>query len=264
MHESTEALLARWVGRLRREEPRAVAILCHGSYARGEARAHSDLDLDVLIHGEQEACYRSAFEELPDGRLLHATIETMALAEWLEPFEAQAEAEEWSFFLAARQEARLLWATEDARTALEGRVTLELAAAPQLQDLIECAAKVRNAQAQNDGLGLRHAAHGLALRCPALLAPLNSVPVVTSPRAALEAALDLRTVPPGYREDMLICLGMSGQATTAEAVGAAALRLATGTLTLLHEQLGLVAERVEPGLAEALADGRLLRLLSQA
>ena len=259
----TEALFARWVGRLRREEPRAVAILCHGSYARGEAEAHSDLDLDVLIDGEPEVGYLSAFEELPDGRLLHATVAVKSLEEWLEPFAEGAEAEEWSFFLAAREVARLLWATDEARAALEGRVSLELSRSPQLQDLLECAAKVRNAAARGDELGLRFAAQGLALRCPALLAPLNSVPLVESPRTALQAALDMAIAPPGYRDAMLTCMGLSGQATTAEDVQSAALDLVAGILGLLREQAAQAPEPFEPGLPQALADGRLLRLLTQ-
>lgn len=256
-------LLARWVARLRQEEPRAVAVLCHGSYARGEAEPHSDLDLDVLVSGEHPGSYRSAFEELPDGRLLHATIETRSLTDWLEQFVPPVESEDWAFFLPARQIALLLWATPAARRRLADRVTLRLELAPQLQDLLECAAKVRNAMARNDELGLRLAAHDLTLRCPALLAPLNPPVLVHSRREALEAALTLQVAPAGYREAMLICLGMHGAATTAQEVHDAALRLATGIVALLAEQPELIAQLIEPGLPEALADGRLMRLLTQ-
>lgn len=259
-----DALLTRWVERLRREEPRAVAILCHGSYARGEPEPHSDLDLDVLIDGEPEAPYRSALDELPDGRLLHATIETMALDEWLEQFAEPAESEEWAFFLPARQHARLLWALPAARARLEGNIVLSLALSPQLQDLLESAAKVRNAAARGDELGLRLAAQDLALRCPAPLALLNPPALADSRRAALQAALDLPNVPPGYRDDMLTCLGLSGRATSAEEIHAAALRLAAGVLDALRSSPAIVGGRIEPGLPEALADGRLMRLLTQA
>ncbi|MBC8074461.1 MAG: hypothetical protein H7Y32_00170, partial [Chloroflexales bacterium] len=43
----------------------------------------------------------------------------------------------------------------------------------------------------------------------------------------------------------------------------AALRLAVGIISLLQAQPHVVAGRVEPGLPEALADGRLMRLLTQ-
>ncbi len=138
-----EHRLAAWIARLRRDEPHALAILCHGSYARDAAEPHSDLDLAVLVEGAPQAHYRSAFEELPDGRLLHATIAGWSLAEWLAQFAEPQESEAWAFFLPARQVARLLWATPEARQQLEGRITLSLTAAPQLQDLLESAAEAR-------------------------------------------------------------------------------------------------------------------------
>ncbi|WP_447611201.1 nucleotidyltransferase domain-containing protein [Stenotrophomonas maltophilia] len=259
----TETLLARWAARLRHEEPRAVAVLCHGSYARGDAEAHSDLDLDVLIEGEPDVEYRSAFEELPDGRLLHATIQTMSLDEWLEQFEERAESEAWAFFLPARQDARLLWAAPAARLLLESKVTLELAVSPQLQDLLESAAKVRNAMARGDELGLRLAAQDLAMRCPALLSIGGPPRVIGTRREALQAALDLPDAPEGYRDDMVACLGLGGAPTTAEEIHDRAMRLAEGVLAALGRDPVALAGRVEPGLPEALADGQLMRLLTQ-
>ena len=69
-----EHRLTAWIARLRQDEPHAVAILCLGSYARDAAEPHSDLDLAVLVEGAPQAQYRSAFEELPHGRQLHASI----------------------------------------------------------------------------------------------------------------------------------------------------------------------------------------------
>lgn len=259
----TEALLDRWAARLRQEEPSAIAVLCHGSYARGTPEPHSDLDMDVLTDGDPSSGYRSAFETLPDGRLLHVTIAGYALHEWLEQFEPDAESEDWAFFLPARQSARLLWSTPEAARLLAGRVTLELAASPQLQDLLESAAKVRNARARGDELGVRQAAQDTALRAPALLALLGDVPVAESRRAALDIALDIPGAPSGYRDDMLTCLGLSGRASTAEDVHAAALRLTRGVLDALRARPEVIAGRAEPGLPEALASGALHRLLTQ-
>ena len=255
--------LATWIGRLRRDEPRAVAILCHGSYARDAAEPHSDLDLAVLVAGVPQAPYRSAFEELPDGRLLHATIAGWSLAEWLAQFAAPQESEPWAFFLPARQVARLLWATPEARRQFEGHRTLALTAAPQLQDLLESAAKARNALARGDDLGVRLAAQGVALRCPAVLGLVSPSITVDTARAALDAALSVAIAPPSYRDDMLTCLGMSGLTTSTQDVHDAALRLALGTLALLQRHAEAVVGRVEPGLPEALSDGRLTRLLTQ-
>lgn len=259
----TADLLARWAERLQREEPGAVAVLCHGSYARGEPEAHSDLDMDVLVDREPGTPYRSAFEALADGRLLHVTIKTMALEEWLGQFDAPAESEPWAFFLPARQDARLLWATPEARDRLEGRISLDFAAAPQLQDFLESACKVRNAAARGDELGVRLAAQDLGLCCPGLLALLAPPPPAASRRAALQAALEMSTAPSGYREDLLVCLGLSGRAVTVGELHDTALRLAGGVIGALRPLVGELAGRVEPGLPEALADGRLSRLLTQ-
>ena len=260
---NTEQLLTRWAERLREAEPRAVAILCHGSYARGAAEAHSDLDIDVLVGNQISGGYRSAFEDLPDGRLLHVTISTESLEDWLAQFEPTAEAEEWSFYLAARQDARVLWATPEAAAKLADRTSLELEASPQLQDLLESAAKVRNALVRDDELGIRLGAQDLALRCPAVLGLLNAPVRVGTRREALAAALDMPDAPNRYRDDLLTCLGMSGRATTAREVHDAALRLTIGILTMLGEHPERVRGSLEPGLPEALADGRLLRLMTQ-
>jgi phosphoribosyl-AMP cyclohydrolase len=260
----TEAdLPAAWAARLRHEEPDAIAILCHGSYARGEPAAHSDLDLAVLSDAEPAVGYRSAFEERPGGRLLHVTIAYESLASWLARRGAPADSEEWAFYLPAREVARLLWATPAARARLAGRLDLELEGAPQLQDMLESAAKVRNALDFGDELGVRLGAQDLALRCPPLVGLHSPPPRVTGRRAALQAALDLPLAPPGYRDHMLTCLGMSGSATTIQEVHDAAIQLATGVLALLQAHPELIAGRVEPGLPEALAEGRLQRLLTQ-
>jgi phosphoribosyl-AMP cyclohydrolase len=252
-----------WIERLRQDEPDAVAIVCCGSYARGTAEAHSDLDLEVLVQGTRQAEYRSAFEELPDGRLLHVTIAVRSLADWLAQFAMPKESKAWAFFLPAREGAQVLWATPEASQLLEGRITLTLHAAPQLQDLLECAAKARNARARGDDLGVRLAAQGVALGCPAVLGLVSPSTTVYSARSALDAALDVVVAPPSYRDDMLTCLGMSGSATSAQDVHDASLRLSLGCLALLQVYADVVADRLEPGLPEALADGRLTRLLTQ-
>jgi phosphoribosyl-AMP cyclohydrolase len=86
---------------------------------------------------------------------------------------------------------------------------------------------------------------------------------VDTARAALDAALSVAIAPPSYRDDMLTCLGMSGLTTSTQDVHDAALRLALGTLALLQRHAEAVVGRVEPGLPEALTDGRLTRLLTQ-
>jgi phosphoribosyl-AMP cyclohydrolase len=75
-------------------------------------------------------------------------------------------------------------------------------------------------------------------------------------------ALDFAVVPPGYRDDLLVCLGLAGRPTSAEEVHAAACRLATGVVELLGSHAGRFTGLPRP-LAASLADGSLRRYLAQ-
>ncbi len=257
-----DTLLHTWAERLRAVHPSVLAILAHGSYARGEQQRHSDLDLDMLFEHAPAIGYRSVIDTLPNGNLLHATIAGWALAEWLEQFEQPQESEEWAFFLPARQVALLLWATPEVHAQLAERTTLELKASPQLQDMIESACKVRRTYQQEDELGMRLAAQNMALRCPAVVGLLNPPVRVNTNAEALRAALAMPHVPPYYREDLLVCLGLSASATSLADLYMRTLRLATGIVSFLQPHAAEIAEWLEPDIPLYLADGRLLRLLT--
>lgn len=259
--EQQQVLLDAWVARIRATEPRAIAVLCHGSYARAQPEPYSDLDLDILYDDDPPIWYRSAFDTMADGRTLHVTIASYTLAGWLEQFESPEESEAWAFYLPARQMARLLWATPAAEAQLHDRLIVELAGSPQLQDLLESAAKVQNAMLRQDELGLRLAAQDLGLRCPALVGLLNPPVLVDTRRDALQAALDMPNVPEGYRADLLCCLGLQGQATSMADVHAASVRLIFAILAMLRQHRDLLVDRVEPGLPEALDSGLLDAML---
>jgi hypothetical protein len=251
-------LFDRWVLRLRHEQPQACAILCHGSFARGTPEPDSDLDLDVLVADAPAWSYRSAFEALADGRLLHATIQTATLAVWID--DAEGESDAWALYLPSVEVARLLWATPDAAHALAGRITRARRTAPQLQDLLEAFAKVRNARRRGDALGVALAAQGVALRVPALLALAHPVAPVHTPREALATALALPGGP-GYRDDLLACFGLAEAPADAAARAAAAQRLTHLAIAALAPRAGAIADLLEAGLAAALQDGTLQRLV---
>ena len=253
------ALFDRWIARLRHEQPHACAILCHGSFARGTAEPDSDLDLDVLMADAATWSYRSAFETLADGRVLHATIQTTTLADWLD--DADGESDAWALYLPAVEVARLLWAMPAAAHALTGRVTRVRRGAPQLQDLLEAFAKVRNAMRRGDALGVALAAQGVALRVPALLALVHPVAPVHTPREALATALALPGGP-GYRDDLVCCLGLAEGPADAVARAAAAQRLAQLTITMLAPHAAAIADSLEAGLALALHDGTVHQLVA--
>ena len=270
---SIEHLLATWVKRLRTKEPATVAILCRGSFARHEPEPWSDLDLDLLFTDRQIDEYRSAFGEPfyphPPGVTptqtantppLHVTIACRTLSDRLREIAEPCESEAWAFFLEARERARLLWVRPDLRDQIPEEITVKYRLSPQLQDLLECAAKVRNSVLRGDSLGARLAARDLAVHVPALVALANPPVCVETRRGALAAALAFRIAPPAYRERLLCCLGLTEDrpANLADQ----ALELARGTVELLKPRAQEIASQLEPGLADALADGTLDRLLA--
>lgn len=279
-------LLADWTTRLRAAEPDAVAIVCRGSFARGEPEPWSDLDLDLIFDDREIDEYRSAFGPpfvIPDTEAdtsadsdasaqsapaapatgtsppLHVTIACRTLADRLREIAEPAESEAWAFFLAAAEPARVVWKHPRVGARLPDRFAVEYHLAPQLQDLLECAAKIRNARRRDDEPGARLAARDLAVHVPALVALVNPQIRVETRRQALAVALGFPDAPPGYRDRILFCLGLSDSGP--EDLPDCAIALARATIAFLTPHAREVAPYLEPGLAEALADGTVSRVL---
>lgn len=256
-------MLGHITAELRASDPLMLALLLRGSYARDTAGPHSDLDLLVLHEHEPDISYRSLILEQPDARLLHITIGYAALADYLEEIASPQEAEAWSLFLPVRDPAQLLWAEPDIAAQLAGSLDSCYHLSPQLQDMLECVGKLRNAYAEGDELGVRLAAQGIGSRSPALLAVVTAITEVQTPLQALRAALDLPIDIPGYREDVLLCLGLSGQATSMDDVYASGMRLACAILEFLRPHADTLQGFVEPDLDRYLTQGWLMRLVTQ-
>lgn len=255
-----EAFLNHWVARARAAEPAAIAVLLRGSHARGEAGPHSDLDLTVLTSEPPLTRYRAELVETEDGRLLHVSVGALSWANWLAERNVPAE---WSFSLPTRQAARVLWVAAAYEAALTDPLVLQPPGPPNLEDFVEAAAKVKNAFVAGDELALRLAAQDLAGWAPSLLRPLNPPVIVGSHAAALRVVLEFPVVPPSYCPDMLACLGLSGQAISAEELHERALRLAVGIIDLLAPHVEELADQLEPDLPRYPRDGRLRRYLRQ-
>jgi hypothetical protein len=253
--------IAKWVDRLRREFPDAVAILLKGSYARGEAGSFSDLDFDVLTGGEPRHAYPVYLVEAPAGGLVHVSIALFDLARWLGFAEEPAP---WSLGLPAAEAMRLVWAGEDAPLDLLSRPAITHPAGdPELEDAVEALTKVKSAQRCGDAIAVRYVAQDLARRIPSMLRLINPPVVAGTAREALRLALSFPIAPAGYQEDMLVCLGLADRAATSSAVVAASVRLLTGVLALVSPIAGQLAQPDVPDLAPALADGSLTRYLAQ-
>jgi Nucleotidyltransferase domain len=253
-----EAFIRVWAERLRDEEPNAVAVVLTGSYARDEAAANSDVDLQMVLRGEGEAHYRTLLVE-HDGRLVHLSIGYRSLASWLALGDEPAT---WSFSLPTRGPARVLWAAADLAEQFSP-VIERPAGDPELEDFIEGVAKVANAARAGDELALRLAAHDLVDECVSVVARLSSPHPVATRLEALRAALALPSVPEGYADDVLVCLGFTGRATSAEEVRASVMRLAEGVVQLLASAGRDALDEQSPEFPRYVADGSLLRYVRQ-
>ncbi len=247
--------------------PETAAILLKGSHVRGDAGPYSDLDFDVLVSGTPTSEYRAFLAHDQRGRTVHVSVAIHELETWIAEGDEPAS---WSFGLPAIEVAKLLWASDAAIRARLHRPTRTLPASdPELEDFIEGFGKIRNAHLAQDKRALRLAAQTMAQLCPTLLRLINPEVTPDTKIAALDMVLAFPVAPAGYHADMLLCLGLSDQASSSDQAFAAARRLAIGTVELLqsaatasdHNQR--FAGAFEDGLDVALADGTLLAYLNQ-
>jgi phosphoribosyl-AMP cyclohydrolase len=257
----TERLVAAWVERLQRDEPDAVAILLKGSAARGDAGPHSDVDFDVLTASGPREAYRAYLVETRAGWLTHVSVAIHDIAGWLAQ---ETEPAECAFSLSVAEVTRLVWTRDDTWHERLARPALpHPPGQAELEDFIADFGKVKNAHVARNELALRLAAQGLAQRCPSLLRLVNPELQVGTRYEALLASLDFPVTPPGYREDLLVCLGLGGRATTADEVYAAARRLVTGVVEVLRPHAQHLAPEFEAHLPMYLANGTLQHYVAQ-
>ena len=182
-----EEFIQRWVRRVRHQVPDGVAVFLVGSYARGDAGPHSDVDLDVLVAEGPRNEWPTWFD-VDGGRLVCVSVWIRDVATWLA---SQQESQGWAFGLASVETVRLCWVADESwRARLERSQLAHPPGEPELDHLVGDLGKVANAWHRGDELGLRLAAQDLARSCPSLLWPLNPHPPVGSRHAALRAALD--------------------------------------------------------------------------
>lgn len=254
-----EGFIERWVQRLRLEVPDAVAVFLVGSFARGDAGPHSDVDFDVLVADGPRDEAPASFD-VDGGRLVYVSVWIRDVATWLD---GQQEAQDWAFWLPSAEELRLCWVAEEWRGQLGRSQAAHPAGEPELDHFVGELGKVANAYTRGDELGLRLAAQDLARSCPSLLQPVNPRPPVSSRRAAMLAVRDFDVVPTGCRDDVLVSLGLTGRPTSAEDVYAAARRLATGVVELLESHAGTFTRLLPQQLGASLIDGSLRRYVAQ-
>lgn len=254
-------LISGWVEQLRFRYPDAVAILLKGSYARDDAGAFSDIDFDVLLDGAPFERYSMYLVESVAGNLRHVSIAVESLVSWLD---SEREAVDWAFGLAVRVATKLLWArTPDTALLLDRDCREHPSAEPELEDFVESIGKIENAIANSDDLAVRLAAQTVAKLAPGLLQVLNPVVFPGTVRQALDAALGFRVAPVEYREDMLHCLGLSGEAVSTTSIAESAHRLVLGVLEILQERADNIQSGEDGDPFTLLRNGTLLRYVRE-
>jgi hypothetical protein len=252
--DRTEPLIQLAARRVRELEPDVVAVLVFGSYARDRADEASDLDLRALTDVQPHVRYRMWFHERADAPPLHVSVGADRLEAWLE---RRATTDWWTFGFPARQILRYVWATGEARSRLGADPSYDIPAGdPELEDFVEYVGKVQRCASRGDLIGARLFAQGVGLLAPRLMRRPEGL-VVHDRREALEAALSLEEVPPHYRDDLPVILGLA----TADdaAVVAAVQRLGRELLAFVREHRPEVDP--QPDIARYLADGTLERHL---
>lgn len=248
-------LLMRIVERVLELEPRTIAILVSGSYAKGIADEQSDLDLVVVREGEPSCPYRMWFEARPGLPPLHVSPSWRALERCLAE---RDEPEDWALGFPVHNVTRYVWSTDAGRVALgDPPDYIHPPAGPELEDFVEFLGKVRRCAARRDAVGVRSFAREAAALAPGLLRTINRDIVVRDRREAVEAACSLKVAPEHYREDFEIAFGLV--AAEDEAVERSAIRLGRELLAFLREHNPEADPQAD--LARYLIDGTLERHL---
>jgi phosphoribosyl-AMP cyclohydrolase len=256
--------LSVWVERLRAEEPGALAILLQGSHARGDAGPYSDVDLRVVTAGPPRVRDR-AYLLQEGGRLVHYSVGGRPLAELVE---AAANPELWPWLVAHYAAVKPIWDPQDVVGLLRRTVEANRPGPRpyvdglllELETMVEEVAKVRNAVAADDYLAAARAAWETADQAWKVLLRCTDPWPLRSQREGVERMLRLGEAIPRYRENLLICLGLTPDPRPLDALSRAALQLAEGIVAWLEPRLN---DLDQPAVTELLADGKLAAYLRQ-
>ena len=128
---------------------------------------------------------------------------------------------------------------------------------PEIEDMVDAAVKTRRRARGGDELGARLEAQAAARFAAPTVCALNRPGPVTDPRSALAAVLALPVVPPGWKTDLPVAMGLTTAAL--EEIVMATIRLVSGTLRLARERNPVVDR--QPEIERYLIDGTLESLL---
>jgi phosphoribosyl-AMP cyclohydrolase len=199
------------------------------------------------------------------GRLVHYSVGGRPLAELVE---AAANPELWPWLVAHYVAVKPVWDPQDLvgllRRAVEanrpGPKPYVAGLLLELETMVEEVAKVRNAEVAGDYLAAARAAWEAADQAWKVLLRCTDPWPLRTQREGVERMRRLGEAIPRYRENLLICLGLTPDPRPLDALSRAALELAEAVVAWLEPRVG---EFDQPPVTELLAGGRLAAYLHQ-
>jgi predicted nucleotidyltransferase len=256
-----------WVARLRAGEPTALAVLVHGSYARGAEGRFSDVDLRVITAATPRVRDRVHLEER-DGRLVHFSTGSRSLPELIELAE---DPRRWMYVRPQYVDARLLWEEPGTLALLRGEVEarapgrlpfvdgLQLA----LETLFEYAGKVRNAHLDGDYARAAWFARRVGEYAWETVHATAERRLLPSEGDWLEDWLSLGEAIPGYRASARVCLGLTPEARSLDQLLEASLDLADAVVAWLGGELARLGPAAGETVVELIESGKAARYLRE-
>jgi predicted nucleotidyltransferase len=258
---------AAWVARLRAGEPSALAVLVHGSYARGTQSRFSDVDLRVITAGPPRVRDRVYLEE-HGPRLVHFSIGSRSLAELVALAD---DPRKWLYVSPQYLDARLLWEEPGTLERLRGEVE---ARAPgrlpfvdglplALETLLEYATKVRSAHLAGDYVRAAWFARRVAEYAWETVHATAEARALPSEAEWVEDWISLGASIPGYRANALSCLGLTDEARSIDRLLTASLDLADAIVAWLAGQLARLGAAADQTVVALVESGQAARYLRQ-
>jgi predicted nucleotidyltransferase len=258
---------AGWVARLRAGEPTALAVLVHGSHARGVPGRFSDVDLRVITAAAPRVRDRVHLEERA-GRLVHFSVGSRSMPELIELAD---DPRKWMYVRPQYLDARLLWEEPGTLELLRGEVE---ARAPgrlpfvdglplALETLFEYAGKVRNAHLDGDYVRAAWFARRVGEYAWETVHATAESRQLPSESDWVEDWLSLGGAIPDYRASALVCLGLTPEARSLDRLLEASLDLADAVVAWLPGELARLGPVAGQTVVDLIESGKAARYLRQ-
>ena len=214
-------------------------ILVYGSYAFGEMKKFSDIDMLVVTKRKKRKTKFSFVKH--EGRNILLTIDFQKFSEILKKLK---DAENWVWSYKAYTNAWVLYDKnkniEKLKKALEENIVtsdLFLKKVPKKASFLpEYVGKLKNAYLSKDELNVIYAARCIAEICADIIRPFNPVWRYKSESETYSSYLELENKPKHYVDDFKTCYGLTMKKLSPSILYRSAIRLANETVSFLRSK----------------------------